>query len=82
MVHGKLSAKDEILVLLHSHYPSGLPLSEIITSLDRRNREAVKKEAVRELWAAKFIEGSTKTDYRLTAPGLKKGMAVIRENTV
>lgn len=80
MVHGNLTAKDEILVLLHSHYPGAVQLSEIVTSLDRRNSEAVKK-AVRELWVAKLIEGSATTDYRLTAPGLKKAMAVIREAT-
>ncbi len=81
MVHAKLSAKDEILVLLHSHYPGAIQLSEIVTNLDRRNTEAVKR-AVRELWAAKLIEGSATTNYRLTAPGLKRAMAVIDEATV
>lgn len=81
MVHAKLSAKDEILVLLHSHYPGAVQLSEIVANLDRRNSEAVKK-AVRELWAAKLIEGSATTNYRLTAPGLKRAMTVIAEATV
>lgn len=81
MVHAKLSAKDEILVLLYSHYPGGLLLSEIVANLDRRNSVAVKK-AVRELWTTKLIEGSATTNYRLTAPGLNRAMAVISEATV
>jgi hypothetical protein len=81
LVHGKLSAKDEILVLLHSHYPNGVRLPVIVSSMDRRSSDAVKK-AVRELWAAKLVEGSATTDYRLTAPGLKRAMAVIYQATV
>lgn len=81
MVHGNLSAKEEILVLLQSHYPSGITLKTIVDCLDRRNTDAVKK-AVRELWRAKLIEGSTATQYRLTATGLRKAVAVIKEATV
>lgn len=80
IVHGKLSAKDEILVLLHSHYPGGIQLSEILRSLDRRNGDAVKK-AVRELWTTKLVEGSATTEYRLTSTGLRKAIAVIGKAT-
>ena len=81
IVHAQLSAKDEVLVLLHSHYPHAIQLFEIVANLDRRNGETVKR-AVRELWAAKLIEGTVTTSYRLTAPGLRRAMTVIAEATV
>jgi hypothetical protein len=80
IVYGNLSAIKEILVLLHSHYPVGITLQEIVQSLDRRNADAVKR-AVRELWSDKLIEGSAATHYLLTAPGLREAINIVREAT-
>jgi hypothetical protein len=81
VVYGKLSAREEILVLLHSHYPTSVALKAILESLDRRNAVAVKK-AIRELWIVKHIEGSSTTEYHLTAPGLREAGNVISKAIV
>jgi len=81
IVHAKLSAKAEILVLLHSHYPAGVPLHTIVESLDRRNADAVRR-AVRQLWGAKLVDGSPTVEYRLTAQGVREALAVIKQATV
>ncbi len=78
IIHAKLSAKEEIIVVLHSYYPDGLNTEAIVKTLDRRNNDAVKK-AVRELWNLKYIEGSSKTEYKLTSAGLKRAIEIIEK---
>lgn len=76
IVHGHLSAKEEILVLLHSHHPQEIAVATIVASLDRRDASAVKR-AIRELWRTKHIEGSVSAGYRLTSPGMQDALVVI-----
>jgi hypothetical protein len=76
LIYGTLSAKEEILVLLHSYYPEIVSIKKIVDSLDRRNIDSVKK-AVRELWRAKLVEGSSSTGYRITVPGVNAALNVI-----
>jgi hypothetical protein len=80
LVYGVSSTKDEILVLLQSHYPSEVTEGAIITSLDRRTERAVK-DGIRHLWKQKLLEGSTKQGYRLTLPGLEVTGDLIRRVT-
>jgi len=77
IVHGRLSAKEEILVLLHSYHPQEITIAVIVANLDRRDAGAVKK-ALRELWRTKRVEGSASAGYRLTSAGLQDALEVIR----
>lgn len=76
IVHGQLTAKEEILVLLHSHHPQEVTVTTIVANLDRRNANAVKK-AIRDLWQTKHLEGSLSTGYRLTSVGVQAALEVI-----
>lgn len=78
LVHAKLSIPDELLVLLHSHYPEIVPLPDILTSLGRRNAGSVKNK-LPELWGKKFVQGDTKAGYRLTQAGYAEAVRIIRD---
>ncbi|MBI3566502.1 MAG: hypothetical protein HY079_15010 [Elusimicrobia bacterium] len=81
LVYANLSAKDEILVLLQSHYPTGVKSKSILESLNRRNSAAVKN-ALRALWREKLIDGPVDEVYRLTAPGLRSAVMIIQNSIV
>lgn len=78
LVHANLSIPDELLVLLHSHYPDVVPLPDILTSLGRRNAGSVKNK-LPELWDKKLIQGDTKAGYRLTQAGYAEAVRIIRD---
>lgn len=77
IVHATVSAPDEILLLLQSHYPNPQPLAVIIHSLNRRSEKAVGN-ASRDLYAKKLIEGDSKKGYVLTRTGLEKAISISR----
>jgi len=76
IVHGCASTKDEILVLLHSHYPDYVGLKSILRSLDLRQAASVRAR-LRELYAPRLVDGSGKDGYRLTAKGFDKAAGMI-----
>lgn len=80
LVYGVSSTKDEILVLLQSHYPGEVTEAALIASLDRHTERTVKN-GIRQLWKDKLLEGSTKDGYRLTLPGLAFTGDLIRRVT-
>lgn len=77
LVHAKLSVSDEILVLLHSHYPELMPVPDIIRSLFHWSDKSVRN-SLRTLRTEKLIYGDSKTGYRLTSPGYTKAVQIIQ----
>lgn len=73
-----LNIEDELLVLLHSFYPTFVAVANVKASLNRRNEGSVTN-ALRELWRRKLVEGSAKEGYRLTQSGFKAALPIIRE---
>jgi hypothetical protein len=66
IVHGDMSIRDELLVLLHSQYPNEMMMADIIGSMDRRTAGAVRKQ-VSKLYKEKLVQRDTKRGYRLTS---------------
>ncbi len=65
----EMSAQEEAIVLLQSHYPKPLFLVALTEAMDRRNPDTVRK-TVRGMWVAKLVEGNPKNGYKLTGKGL------------
>jgi hypothetical protein len=78
LVLPELNIEEELLVLLHSHYPSFVPVADIKSSLNRRNEGSVAN-SLRDLWGRKLAEGGTKEGYRLTQLGFNAALPIIRE---
>jgi hypothetical protein len=78
LVLAKVSVRVELLILLQSHYPSVLPVSEILKCLDRRNPRTVKV-GIRRLYTEKLAHGTTEDGYRLTQTGHSAAVAEIRK---
>lgn len=76
IVLSSMSIPNELLVLLHSHYPERLTATRCIASLDRRSESSVR-DALRRLWSKKLIEGSGKEGYKLTGIGLRASAEAI-----
>ena len=75
-VHGCASIRDEVLVLLHSHYPDSVDLKSVLRSLDLRNPGSVRAQ-LSKLYAARLIDGSSKDGYRLTAKGFNTAAELV-----
>lgn len=76
IVHADISVKDEILILLHSHYPERAPVSNILKSMSARSAGSVKNR-LGELRLGKLLHGDGKTGYRLTQSGYAAAVAEI-----
>lgn len=77
LVHAKLNVSDELMVLLHSHYPEVIPVPDILRSLTHRSNGSVRNR-LPELRAAKLIYGDSKKGYRLTTAGYEEAVQVIQ----
>lgn len=80
LVHANLNVSDEILVLLHSHYPNVVPVPDILTSLARWNDGSVKNKLT-ELWNKKYLHGDKKSGFRLTQAGYAEAVRIIQSLT-
>jgi hypothetical protein len=78
LVLPSLSIEGEVLVLLHSHYPTVVATDQIHASLNRRSSGSVNN-ALRDLWREKKIEGSAKDGYRLTLLGFSSALTIIQK---
>ncbi|OOG37113.1 hypothetical protein [Rhodanobacter sp. C05] len=78
LVHADVSVRDELLLLLHSHYPDLLSVKDALTSLRRRDESSVRK-GLRELDAKKLAHGDTKSGYLLSTPGHQAAVALIQK---
>lgn len=77
LVLPKVTIEEELLVLLHSHYPAAVGTAAIHHSMDRRSSGSVNN-ALRDLWKRKLVEGSAKDAYRLTQSGFASAVRIIR----
>ena len=68
LVHADVSARGEVLILLHSHYPERVPVKAILESMSGRSAESVRNR-LGELRVAKLLHGDGKVGYRLTQAG-------------
>jgi len=66
---------DEILLLLRAEYPKEIRPPEVERSLSRRSRGSVRN-ALRDLWQDKMIEGDSKNGYRLTRKGYARATEI------
>lgn len=76
LVLAELPVFDEILVLLHSEYPSTAGQRRILESLDRSSPRAVLN-ALDRAWKQRFIEGNPEAGYTLTRKGLRRAAGVL-----
>lgn len=79
IIHGDFSVREEILILLRSHYPQRTPIASILQSLNRRKPTTVRAR-VTELYRAKLVEGSGDSGYVLTTPGFVAATEIIRNS--
>jgi hypothetical protein len=69
-VHADVGVGDELLILLHSHYPDRVAVSDLVRSLARRSASTVRNR-IRDLYSRKLADGDVKVGYkRLRASGL------------
>jgi hypothetical protein len=76
LVHADVSARTEILILLHSHYPDRVAAVDILKTMSGRSAASVRSR-LSELRIDKLIFGDAKTGYRLTQPGYATAVAEI-----
>lgn len=80
LVHGKVTLEEELLILLHSHYPDYVAINDIQATTKLRNAGSVGNK-LRELVGKKLTVGDTKKGYKLTAPGFNAAVTVIQKQT-
>ena len=68
LVHGDVSVRGELLILLHSHYPERVAVAEILKSMETRSSGSVRNR-LGELRAEKLVHGDSRVGYRLTQAG-------------
>jgi hypothetical protein len=76
IVLGELSAREEILVLLHSVYPARMALIELCQHADRRVAATIRNES-RILWAERSVVGTPKAAYKLSSIGFRQAEGII-----
>jgi hypothetical protein len=75
LVLARMTAREEILILLHSHYPDFVPLADLMASADRRDKSTVRK-VIKLLWEERLVQLAKNKGYKLTMAGLKAAIAV------
>ena len=80
LVLREMSAREEVLAILHTHYPERIATSVITASVDRRAAKTVRN-TVRKLWTERLIEGDQHKGYKLTASGFSAAVDVIRTHS-
>lgn len=76
IVHADVSARAEILILLHSHFPNRVAVADILKTMNGRRAASVRSR-LSELRAEKLIFGEAKSGYRLTSAGHAAAVAEI-----
>lgn len=79
LVHAdNASVKEELLLLMHSHYPDPLTVADALKSLRRRDEKSVRNR-LRDLDQEKLAQGDAKAGYLLTAPGYRGAVKLIEK---
>ncbi len=76
LVHADASARVELLILLHSHYPDRVAVVDILKSMIGRGAASVRNR-LGELRKGKLIFGDARSGYRLTSTGHDTAVAEI-----
>lgn len=76
LVHATTSVRGEILILLHSHYPERVALSNIQKTMSARSTGSIRNR-LGELTRDKLLHGDGKLGYRLTQAGYAAAVAEI-----
>src|SRR5258706_4579894 len=71
LVLADCTAKEEILLLLHSFYPDYTPLRKILCCVDRLP-EKTARNVLQTLWRQKSADRTRDLEYRLTVKGLNE----------
>lgn len=81
VVMDDMSAPEELLMLLHTHYPDVVATATIVASMDRRSASTVYN-ALAQLWAKREVEKAKteagKKGYKLTQRGYRSASEVAR----
>jgi len=77
LVHADVSVRGEILILLHSQYPSVVSLQSIQASMKARSARSVSNRLA-EMRMEKLIHGDPRSGYRLTQAGHAAAVAEIK----
>jgi hypothetical protein len=80
IVLADVSVRSELLILLHSRYPTALTQAQALKSLSRRSAGTVKNR-LRDLHNEKLAQGSAKDGYRLTRSGYDEAVAEVAAQT-
>jgi hypothetical protein len=78
IVLADLTILQEVLVLLHSHYPEPVPMVDVKASLSRRNERSVRR-TVHEAWERKLVERYDGGALKLTAKGVEHAISILAE---
>ena len=71
------SIPDETLLLLRTAHPNELGVPELERSMSRRSKGGIRN-AIRELWRDKLIEGDSTRGYRLTRNGFSRATEIAK----
>lgn len=77
LIHAETSVRGEIMILLHSHYPERVPVSDILQTMSGRSTSSVRNR-LGELRTEKRVVGDGETGYRLTQTGYSEAVGTIR----
>lgn len=75
LVYGDMTVREEVLVLLMSHYPEPVSAASVKGSLDRRSPGSVTN-ALTKLWRDKLVHRRPDNQLVLTEPGLREAIRV------
>jgi hypothetical protein len=81
LVYGDMSVRDEVLVLLMSHYPEPITAASVRASMDRRSPGSVTN-TLTALWRAKLVHRGPDKRLVLTEPGMREAIRVAQAHTV
>jgi hypothetical protein len=77
IVHGDFGAKEQILILLHSHFPHRVSAEQMESSLFDLKAASLRAR-LSELRKVKLIVGDGAGGFRLTMPGYNEAVTLIR----
>jgi len=77
LVHADVSVRGELLILLHSHYPERVTVTNILGGMKARSPGTVRNR-LNELRTEKLLHGDSKIGYRLTQAWYSAALQQIR----
>jgi hypothetical protein len=72
----ELPVRDEVLVVLHSYYPSSPTQRQVLDSVNRASTRTVLN-ALEWLWKRKLVDGAPESGYTLTRTGILRADTIV-----